>query len=107
MFAYSARAHVREIIFHELTQFFEKNGLNVSQIVSVVTDGSVDGWKAQRLGKQAFRREPGAPDISLHHSQISVVLKTVWKKERDDGYCDEFTLCVRALVCSVAFLDRC
>ncbi|KAJ4923481.1 hypothetical protein JOQ06_014070 [Pogonophryne albipinna] len=46
-----------EIIFHELTQFFEKNGLHVSQIVSVVTDGApVDGWKAQRLGKQAFRR---------------------------------------------------
>ncbi|XP_010775227.1 protein FAM200A-like [Notothenia coriiceps] len=29
-----------EIIFHELTQFFENNGLNVSQIVSVVTDGA-------------------------------------------------------------------
>lgn len=29
-----------EIIFNELTQFFEKNGLDVSKIVSVVTDGA-------------------------------------------------------------------
>ncbi|CAB1329235.1 unnamed protein product [Coregonus sp. 'balchen'] len=29
-----------EIIFNELTQFFERNGLDVSKIVSVVTDGA-------------------------------------------------------------------
>lgn len=29
-----------EIVFNELTQFFEKNGLDLSKIVSVVTDGA-------------------------------------------------------------------
>ena len=96
-----------EIVFNELTQFLEGNGLDLSKIASVVKDGA-PSIVGHHEGLVSRLSAVNPPHFTASFTKQRCALNWVEKCKRWwIQWQDLLTLFVRALVCNIVFSEHC